>query len=179
MSAAPEFSRTRRLDTLGGQPVALTIEADKAERTALAKRFGLIAIRALSADLSLIRDGERVTVTGRVNADVDQPCVATGDAVPAAVDEPLLLRFVPAAMIADADSEEIELAEGDCDVMAHDGGAVDLGEAVAETMALALDPFPRSPGADAALRGAGVVSEEDARPASPFAALKDKLAGRD
>ena len=52
--------------------------------------------------------------------------------------------------------DEIELSEDDCDTVFYTGGAIDLGEAAAETLALALDPFPRSPGAAAALREAGV-----------------------
>ena len=36
MSETPEFSRMRRLDTLGGAPIALTVEANEAERAALA-----------------------------------------------------------------------------------------------------------------------------------------------
>ena len=54
--------------------------------------------------------------------------------------------------------------------------ATDLG-AVAETLALSLDPFPRAPDADAVLRAAGVLSEDEAV-TGPFAALKglkDKL----
>ena len=40
--------------------------------------------------------------------------------------------------------------------------------AVADTLALSLDPYPRSASADAALREAGVMSEAEA---SPFALL--------
>lgn len=173
---APEFSRTRRLDTLGGSPVLLRIEADEAERAALAERFGLLAVRALSGDLSVLRDGDAVRVKGQVTAEVDQACIATGDPVPARIEEPLSLRFVPEEEIADAD--EVELAEPDCDIVGYAGAAIDLGEAVAETMALALDSFPRSPNAEAALRAAGVIPEEDARPIGAFAGLKEKLAGR-
>jgi hypothetical protein len=56
-----------------------------------------------------------------------------------------------------------------------EGGSIDLGEAVAETMALALDPYPRAPGAEAALRAAGVLTEDEARPAGKLAGLKDLL----
>ena len=45
-------------------------------------------------------------------------------------------------------------------------------------MALGLDPFPRGPNAAAALKAAGVLSEEEAKPAGPFAGLKAKLDGR-
>ena len=64
--------------------------------------------------------------------------------------------------------EEIELGAQDCDVVFYDGGAIDLGGAIADTLALSLDPYPRSATADAALREAGVMSEEQA---SPFAVL--------
>jgi uncharacterized metal-binding protein YceD (DUF177 family) len=64
--------------------------------------------------------------------------------------------------------EEIELGAQDCDVVFYDGSAIDLGGAVADTLALSLDPYPRSASADAALKEAGVMTEEQA---SPFAAL--------
>ena len=67
----------------------------------------------------------------------------------------------------------LELSELDCDMLPHDGKTIDLGEAIAETLALALDPYPRSADAEARLRAAGVIDEEAARAAgSPFAGLK-------
>jgi uncharacterized metal-binding protein YceD (DUF177 family) len=106
---------------------------------------------------------------------VVQSCVATGESLPATLDVPFRLRFVPEDDASAA--EEIELSEEDCDTLTYAGGAVDLGEAAAETLALALDPFPRGPDADAALKAAGVVGEDEAE-VGPFAALKglrDKL----
>ena len=64
------------------------------------------------------------------------------------------------------------------DTIEIEGGAIDLGEAAAETMALALDPFPRSPNAAAALKKAGVISEEEAGPFGALAGLKAKLEGK-
>ena len=101
-----------------------------------------------------------------------QSCSVTGDPVPVAIDEPVDLLFV--AEPGDA-QDEIELSEDACDTMFHDGAAIDLGEAAAETMALALDPFPRGPGAEACLKQAGVLGEEEAGPFAALAALKDKL----
>ena len=69
--------------------------------------------------------------------------------------------------------EEIELGEDEMDVVFHDGAMIDLGAALTDTLALALDPYPRSPNAEAALKAAGVLSEEQA---GPFAALT-KLKG--
>ena len=71
--------------------------------------------------------------------------------------------------------EEIELGEAELDVAFYDGASVDLGEAVAETLALALDPYPRAPDAEQALKAAGVKSEEEAGPFGALTALRDKM----
>lgn len=172
-AAAPEFSRPVRLDTLGEGPRAMPIAATPDERLALARRFGLAALEMLEADATLRRDGARVFVEGRLRAGVVQHCVATGDPVPAAIDAAFSLRFDPE--VPAAGEEEIELSEADLDVVHYAGGAIDLGEAVAETLALELDPFPRCADADERLRAAGVLSEGEAGPFAALAALKDKL----
>ncbi|MFL6844889.1 MAG: YceD family protein [Allosphingosinicella sp.] len=173
-----ELSRPYRLDTLGAEPRRVAIEAEPAEREALAERFDLVAIDSLSAEAELVRKDERVSATGILRARVTQSCVATGEPVPAEVTEPFRLEFRPPPAVARPD-EEIELGEAELDVVFYEGSAIDLGEAMAETLTLALDPYPRCPAAEAALREAGVKSEEEARmESSPFAALaglKDKL----
>lgn len=176
MSAAPEFSRPVALESIGSEPRTIDVAASADERQALARRFGLLAIDALESQARLTRSGETVRATGSVTAHVVQSCVVTGDPVAATLSEPFDLRFVlegdevpPGSDSADADEEGIELDESDCETLFYSGDAIDLGEAAAQTMALALDPFPRSADAQAALREAGVLSEEDA---SPFAALK-------
>ena len=50
--------------------------------------------------------------------------------------------------------DEIELNANDCDVVFHDGREIPLGDSLADTLGLALDPYPRSPGAESALKGA-------------------------
>ncbi len=170
---APELSRPVRIDTLGEEPRALAVETDEAERAALAARFGLIAVDRLSADVTLVRHGETVDCAGTLRAAVAQACVATGDPVPAELDEPFAVRFAPPR--AGTGDEEVELDAGDLDVIDYHGGAVDVGEAVAQTLALALDPFPRCPGADAALDAAGVIGEADTGPFAVLKALKDRL----
>ena len=68
--------------------------------------------------------------------------------------------------------EEVELGPEDLDLVFHDGAAIELGSAIADTLALALDPFPRGPNADAALKAAGVLNEEQAGPFAALAKLK-------
>ena len=172
--SAPEFSRPERIDTIG-EPRTVAIDADGAERAALAKRFGLVDIDRLAGDFTIRREAAGIVVEGRVVAVLTQACSVTGDPLAATIDEPVALRFVTAD---DAAVEEVELDDGDLDVIPYDGGAIDLGETAAETMALAIDPFLRSPGAEAVLKAAGVISEEDARPLGALAGLKDMLAGK-
>ena len=169
----PEWSHPERVDTIGEQPRTVLIAADADQRAALARRFGLVAILRLEANFALRREGEGVLATGRVSADVTQACSITDEPLAALVDEPVELRFVEDM----ADGEEVELSEDALDTMPIEGGAIDLGEAAAETMALALDPFPRSSNAAAALKAAGVIGEDELTPFNAFAGLKDKLKG--
>lgn len=165
---APEFSRPERLDMIGASERSVTVMADADERRRLAGRFGLMSVAALAGVFRLHQEAAGVRVRGQVTAAVTQACSIAGDPLPAAVDEPVDLLFVAAP----SDSgDEIELADGSIDIMFHDGSVIDLGEVAAETMALALDPFPRGPNADAVLRDAGVVGEGEAGPFGALAGL--------
>lgn len=161
------FAHQLRLDQIRDGD-RLELVADEAERAAVAQRLALPRIDRLEAYVTLSRpSGERVRVSGRLAAAIEQSCVVTGEPVPAHVDEPFALLFMPEPRPERPD-DEIELGEEDCDVVFHDGAMIDLGTAIADTLALSLDPYPRSAGADGALREAGVLTEEQA---SPFAAL--------
>ena len=167
------FAHHLRLDQIrDGDRIDLV--ADDPERGAIAKRLGLQALDRLEAHVTLSRTGEVVRATGRIGASLDQSCVVTSEPVPAHVDEPFEILFTPEPAKAEPD-QEIELGESDCDVVFHDGAVIDLGTAIADTLALSLEPYPRSASADASLKEAGVLTEEQA---SPFAVLA-KLKGGD
>jgi uncharacterized metal-binding protein YceD (DUF177 family) len=169
---APEFSRPERIDTFGAGERLISIAANEAERTALAARFGLIAIDRLEGQFKVHNEAAGIIARGHVSAAVIQACSVTDDPIPVTVDEDVALRFIADDAV---DEEEIELAEDALDTMFYAGSAIDLGEAAAETMALALDPFPRGPGAAAALRAAGVISEDEVKPLGALAGLKGLL----
>lgn len=154
----------------------LDIVADDDERRAVAERLGLLGLERLEAHAVLSRDGQKVRATGRLKAALAQSCVATGEPVPGHIDEPFDLSFMPEPT-SRGGVDEIELGGDDLDTVFHDGSAIDLGGAIADTLALALDPYPRSAGADAALKEVGVMSEEEASPFAALAALKSKLGG--
>ena len=152
------------------------LAADDAERNAIAQRLGLQALSRLEARAMLHRADQVIRAEGRVMASLDQDCVITGEPVPAHIDEPFELMFMPEPQV-DRFAEEIELAPTDCDVAFHDGSTIDLGAAIADTLALALNPFPRSAGADAALKEAGVLTEAEASPFAVLAQLRDGREG--
>lgn len=166
-----EFSRVFDVRQAEGKVVRL--EASEAERAALAKRFGLVAVARLEADLLLTRDGLAVDAKGRIVADFVQSCAISAEDLPIAVDEPLIFRFVPEATGHTPD-EEVELDAGDCDEIEYAGTGFDLGEAVAQSLALAIDPFACGPGAEEARRRAGIIDETASGPFAALAALKKK-----
>jgi uncharacterized metal-binding protein YceD (DUF177 family) len=152
------------------------LSANTEECAAIADRLGLLSLDRFDAHAVLGRDGQKVRATGRIKAALEQACVATGEPVPAHVDEAFEIVFLPEPK-ADRPDEEIELAADELDAMFHDGSAIELGSAIVDSLAMALDPYPRSAGADAALKEAGVLSEEEAGPFAALAALREKLGG--
>ena len=163
------FAHRLRIDAIrDGERIDLV--ADESERKAIADRLALRALDRLEANAALERDGARIRARGRIRAAVEQSCVATGEPVSEHVDEPFEVAFLPEPQT--GATEEIELADEDCDVVFHDGAAIDLGTAIADTLALAINPYPRSAGADATLKEAGVLSEEQAGPFAELAKLK-------
>lgn len=170
----PEFSRMVRVDRIPASGMALDIEAKPAERVALADRFGIPSIDMLRAELTLrvLAGGAVVRVTGRIQAQVVQTCVVTLEPVPESVDERFTLSF--GREVAEEIGAEIELSldeEDPPDPIVD--GAIDVGEAVAEHLALALDPFPRKPGIvfeGGEEEAAGEAEEPEEKP-NPFAVL--------
>ena len=174
MKSEPEFSRPVRIDTIGAAPRPIAISADERERAALARRFDLARIDRLEANAELVRDRDSVITTGTLRAAVTQNCVATGLPVEAGIGEEFRIVFRPEPA-ANEVRDEVELSADECDVIFYSGAEIDLGEAIAETLSLSLDPWPRAPHADEMLRQAGVKSEAEAGPFGALAALRDRL----
>ncbi len=173
MMSAPELSRLVKAAEVGSAAREVMIETTEEERAAVAARFGLLALDALSAETSVRAEAAGIRVTGRVLAEAVQACVVSGEAVSERIDAPLDLLFAPEAS-ANPD-EEVEIGEADLDVLPFDGQAIDIGEAVAQTLGLALDPYPRAEGSAVEAARQHILSEEEAVAArSPFAALQPK-----
>lgn len=150
----------------------VVIEASAEECAALAARFGLGAVESLRAQIALEQRPRAIRATGRLTAAIMQPCAISGEDFPVTIDEPVDLRFVEENQRPASPAEEIELEADDCDEIAFTGDMFDLGEAVAQTLGLAIDPYAEGPGADAARKAAGIVQEGE-----QMGPLADLLAG--
>jgi uncharacterized metal-binding protein YceD (DUF177 family) len=151
---------------------AVVIEATAAERAALATRFGLGAVESLRAEVSLEPKPRAIRATGRLHASIMQPCAISGEDFPVTIDEPVDLRFIEENQRPATPDEEIELEADDCDEIEFSGEMFDLGEAVAQTLGLSIDPYAEGPNADAARKAAGIVQEGE-----QMGPLADLLAG--
>lgn len=169
MAELPEFSRIVDWAALATGPVHRSIEATEAERAALARRFGLVALPALSAEVTLtpIAAGQ-VRLDGSLSARVVQSCVVTLEPVEADIAKSFTVFYAeaapPAAHSIDLPIDDEAWPEAIVD------GRIDVGEAVAQQLAVSLDPYPRAPGATLD-RTYGATEEPPPAPANPFAAL--------
>jgi uncharacterized metal-binding protein YceD (DUF177 family) len=171
-SDSQEFSRFVEADNVGTHRMERRISANPQERAALAKRFDLIGIDRLEAVFSLKRAGGVIHVSGELEAEVTQACVVTLAPVPARISEAFSADF--------SDQDRRRPADPDLDFEADDppepirNGHIDLGELAAEQLALALDPYPKAPGAavPAQFSPEEDAGEEAERAVNPFSILK-------
>jgi hypothetical protein len=157
MSDTPEFSRPFDLRGITVKPVKLS--AGEAECAALAKRFDIVAIASLEAEVSLEAEASDVRAKGTLDAVIVQSCAVSGEDLPVTIREAINLRFVPAERLEVSQPDaEVELEAGELDEIGYTGTSIDLGEAVAQTLALAIDPYAEGPNADAFRREQGLLA---------------------
>jgi hypothetical protein len=161
------WSRSIHVGEIPASGRRFTIEASEAERAAVARMLGLPAIAKLSAELTVSpfgRDG--LAVDGTVSATLTQVCVASSEDFDSDVVAPVEIRFSPEGRDPDEDIDLDELIDPDAEDPPDRlvDGRIDLGVVAGEFLALALDPYPRKPGATFEEPG-------DEPDASPFAAL--------
>ena len=137
-----ELPRPLKIDRIGAAGLAFDIAARPEELEPTARRLLLPAVHALSGQYELRRlSGGTVQAEGVLQARVEQICVLTLEPFTADVTERFTVHFVP------AEREEPEPEPDAIDQIPYEGVNIDLGEALIEQLALALDPYPRRPGA--------------------------------
>lgn len=169
----PEFSRPIRADQVGREPKQRRIEANEAERARLAERLGLAELKRLVADVELRRrGGGRIELAGDLEAELVQLCVVTLEPLPAHIGESFTMEFMELPEAAEGATESVislDQAEPP-EPIRH--GMIDLGEAVVQQLAVAIDPYPRAPGAVAEWPGKEAEGEAENLGRRPFAGLK-------
>jgi uncharacterized metal-binding protein YceD (DUF177 family) len=155
----PELTRVFAIDRMG-EAARVSVEADEGERAAVARRLGIEAVDTLRCGFELRRwEGATVQAHGALRARVRQVCVVTMESFDTEVEEDFEVRFVPEGQ----EAEEVDLEAPD--EIPYAGAMIDLGEAAVEQLALALDPFPKKPGAE-------LAAEARDEAENPFAALR-------
>jgi uncharacterized metal-binding protein YceD (DUF177 family) len=181
-----EFGRLISIDSIEDRGQAFDIEATDQERDALTRRFGVLSIGSLAARGTLTRGANpsNFRLDARLEAEVAQQCVISLETVVQRIEVDFSREYSTDACF-DASGVDDGVHEVLLDLDSDDlpdpviEGKIDVGEAVAEQLALELDPFPR---ASEARFDELVLSYQDidgkAASTNPFAALasvKEKL----
>ncbi len=154
-----------------GMPV--TVEADPGQRQSLAAWHALVSVERYRVDLVVTPWNRRgVEVEGTVEADITQECVVTLEPVHSTIRQAVEGLFLPEDSKLgrhgfEGGGEVLLDADGPDRPETFAGDSIDVGELAEEFFALAIDPYPRKPGA--ALPA--TVEEEETRQG----ALQEKL----
>lgn len=162
------------------KPTRFSYRPDAADRAALARDLGLLALYALDLTGEVRPAGrDELVLEATLTARADQPCSITLVPVPASIAEPVRRRYV--AGLPDPDGDEVEMPEDDSVEPMPD--EIDLAQVAAEALALALPLYPRAPGAElgeAVHAGDGVtpLSDADLKPFAGLQGLAAQLAAK-
>jgi hypothetical protein len=159
MTDAPLFSYRVKVDDIPEKGLVVDVEVPQAERLAIAKAFGLIDVGLLKAAVTFKRKGKEASASGMLDAQVTQTCVVTLDPFDETVHEPLNVQFAPDAPALDDETAPLDAPDPIIN------GEIEWGGLMVEFLALALDPYPRKPGAEFQFETQGEAEH-------PFAALK-------
>ncbi len=151
----------------------MSFEVPAAAREAIAALFEVDAIDAIRAVLKLAREStNEYVVEGSFQAEVGQTCIVTLEPVRSNLSGAFTRRYrtVPQSRLRKITSD-LEMVAGDDEIETLKGSSLDLAAPVLEELSLAIDPYPRAPGAEFAS-----VEEDEPPEENPFAVLQ-KLKG--
>jgi uncharacterized metal-binding protein YceD (DUF177 family) len=180
MTSEPSSAPTRlRTGGLGPKkPRRFDLVADAALRSELAGGMDLLDLRHLRLSGEIQPRGrDEIVLTGRLQAEADQPCVVTLVPVTARIDVPV--RRVYVADLPAPEGDEVEMpADDSLEPMPDE---IDLAEVAAEALALALPLYPRAPGAELgetvhAAPGVAPLTDAALKPFAGLAGLQSQLA---
>ena len=150
----------------------MDVEADASERMALIARLKVVSVDRLAGSLRLTRElGAIIRLHGLLNVEVTQSCVVTLEPLKTVFELEIDRRYGPPEVVEEeGEDEDVPFDEDDPPDVIEDG-TIDVGEAVAEQLALEINPFPRADGAEFEGYSSAPAEADNAR--SPFAALEE------
>lgn len=159
-----------RIDAIpaAGRDIDVVLSAE--ERAAAAAQLGVSSLDRLEVKLHAVKFRGGIRVTGRLTAGVTQPSVVSLEPLQQNISEPIDRIFLPGgekSYAGPADAEVFVNLEGE-DLPDHfEGAEADLSDLIIETLALAIDLYPRS-----ASETLEVPADPEGENDSPFAALR-------
>lgn len=161
--------------------MAVVVDADAAQRAALAEAHDLVSVERYKADL-LVTKWKRngVKVSGRVQARITQACIVTLEPVEATIDEDVEGVYLPedsklARQGFNAAGEILLDADGPDSPETFTGDTIDAGALAEEFFGLAIDPYPRKTGAAVASSGDGDIEPEESEFQKKLRLISKKL----
>jgi len=121
------------------------LNASQNDLVALGERFGLVALSSLSAEVRIVNKGSDngILVSGQLKAELVQRCIATLKSVPENLDIPFELLLVDPEKADRMDANESYLDPDAPEYDALESDVIDIGEIVAQTLSISMDPYPR------------------------------------
>lgn len=161
-----------RIDSMPTEGRELAVNASEDERGAVAAQLAVSAVEKLAVRLHADRFRGGFRVKGRLEAVVVQPSVISLEPVTQEIAEEIDRVFLPGGekdYAGPAGAEIFVDLEGE-EVPDHfEGQEADLSDLIVETLALAVDPYPRLAGETIEDLG---IEDGERDEASPFAGLR-------
>ncbi len=181
LAPAP-FSHPISVDSLSAaRPTPFDLVADADGRAEIAAFLDLPTLDEMrfKGDIAAHSKG-RWRLNARLTARFTQRCVISLSEVGANIDETVVREFIPAAEMVEMDAEDLEFDPDQDDDPDPFEGSIDPGMVAVECLALALDSYPRAPGAEISISavtepGLTPLTDEDLKPFAGLASLKEKM----
>ena len=175
MGKTHDLSLTLPAAEVSREVAKYTLKATDSQLKDLETRFSVVSIEAIEASVKVYtREGPGIMVEGSVKAQLVQSCITTLKDVPETIDTPLTLLLVDSETANRMDEDESFMANEEPEYDALEGDTVDIGEIVAQTVAISLNPYPRAEGATLSSgKNKNIsVNEPELEKKNPFAILQ-------
>lgn len=181
MSKVFDFSFTLAVEDIQAEPKVYSLKALNRQLVDITERFKLVALSSFCAEVSVNSDAKAkaIWIRGVITADLIQQCVVTLGDVPEQIEENFELMLVSPEMAEKLDENEVYLDAEAPDYDAFEGSVLPIGEIVAQTLSVLMDPYPKQQGAEIKVPNGQGVSvnenlEEKPNPFSVLSKLRDK-----